>query len=781
MTTLGEHPVICANIKKASVAAIKALHKLIFQEDAGRRNRQKLREFAGFDFNENSEEFQEKMNWIETNLTLADLIAVCSIFNMDYQGNESTLAKRICEQLVNINEWNIEEPDDTEEEAEGEVDSVNEPEDLQASRPRFTMSFRDVEDSIRSFSGEDNYQVETWLSDFEEMGRIMGWSGLQKVVFAKKSLSGLAKLFIQSERGLSTWLKLRSALLDEFSQKINSAELHQTLSKRTMKKEESVQQYLLAMRELASRGSIEVDALIQYVVDGIPDYTNNKMSLYEAKDLKELKTKLDLATTNLVSHQRRVQVRLLEKGERQLFDVTTAMKRDIMQVAAKSRSEKRVHATHVEELTIFEKIVPANKRTTPAESKYHSFELEALAIVYSLERFRVYLQGIRFKIVTDCNSLKLTLERKEVNPRILRWSLILRNYDYVLEHRSADRMKHADALSRNCGILIIEENSVERNLQILQGLDEKIEVIKQKLELSEDKLFELNNGLIYRKQGENLLFYVPKSMEYNVISDSHNVMGHQGVNKTMEYVKRVYWFPELKDKVQNFIKNCLKCITYSPKSGKVEGKLHCPEKEDQGIQLVLIATATPQSNGQIERINRSLTPMLAKLVETTDKWDRLLGEVEFAFNNSVNRSTGVTPSHLLYGTNQIGGTNDNLRLFLEQQQNKKRDFEEIRQHTVDKVHEVNTYNENYYNKHHKPPTQYKVVPTLTMDPPNLKIEMPMDIWHRFRSPGRLPRQFLEWSRYGLLQFMIPSERLINPRLGGVEPKKRRASFSQQTL
>jgi hypothetical protein len=213
---------------------------------------------------------------------------------MDYQGNESTLAKRICEQLVNINEWNIEEPDDTEEEGEGEVDSVNEPEDLQASRPRFTMSFRDVEDSIRSFSGEDTYQVETWLSDFEEMGRIMGWSGLQKVVFAKKSLSGLAKLFIQSERGLSTWLKLRSALLDEFSQKMNSAELHQTLSKRTMKKEESVQQYLLAMRELASRGSIEVDALIQYVVDGIPDYTNNKMSLYEAKDLKELKTKLDV-------------------------------------------------------------------------------------------------------------------------------------------------------------------------------------------------------------------------------------------------------------------------------------------------------------------------------------------------------------------------------------------------------------------------------------------------------------------------------------------------------
>jgi transposase InsO family protein len=87
--------------------------------------------------------------------------------------------------------------------------------------------------------------------------------------------------------------------------------------------------------------------------------------------------------------------------------------------------------------------------------------------------------------------------------------------------------------------------------------------------------------------------------------------------------------------------------------------------EDQGIQPVLISTAaTPQSNGQIERINRSLTPMLAKLVENTHKWDRSSGEVDFAFNNSLNHSTGVTPSRLLYGTNQIGGIKYNLRLFL---------------------------------------------------------------------------------------------------------------------
>lgn len=35
-----------------------------------------------------------------------------------------------------------------------------------------------------------------------------------------------------------------------------------------------------------------------------------------------------------------------------------------------------------------------SQRTTEVEAKYHSFELETLAIVYALRRFRIYLQGV---------------------------------------------------------------------------------------------------------------------------------------------------------------------------------------------------------------------------------------------------------------------------------------------------------------------------------------------------------------------------------------------------
>lgn len=60
----------------------------------------------------------------------------------------------------------------------------------------------------------------------------------------------------------------------------------------------------------------------------------------------------------------------------------------------------------------FHPIFYFSKRTTETESKYHSFELETLAIIYALKRFRIYLQGKKFKIITDCNSLTMTLNRK---------------------------------------------------------------------------------------------------------------------------------------------------------------------------------------------------------------------------------------------------------------------------------------------------------------------------------------------------------------------------------
>lgn len=63
-----------------------------------------------------------------------------------------------------------------------------------------------------------------------------------------------------------------------------------------------------------------------------------------------------------------------------------------------------------------------NKKTIDTENKLDSYELEVLAIINALEKLRVYLLGIKFKLVMDCEALKKTLEtlEKKLSSKIAR-------------------------------------------------------------------------------------------------------------------------------------------------------------------------------------------------------------------------------------------------------------------------------------------------------------------------------------------------------------------------
>lgn len=434
-----------------------------------------------------------------------------------------------------------------------------------------------------------------------------------------------------------------------------------------------------------------------------------------------------------------------------------------------------------------------SKKTTPSEAKYHSFELETLAIIYALRRFRTYLLGIKFKIITDCQALSLTLNKKETNPRISRWALEMQSFDYVLEHRAGSRMMHVDALSRQ--VLIIEDNSLDRNLALRQDNDDTIKDIRVRLETSEDKYYEMRNGLVYRKLEDRILFYVPCCMEQSILHAYHNEMGHVGPEKTMQNILATYWFPRMKSKVQAHVSACLKCIAYSPKSGKPEGTLHSIPKgrepfdtihidhlgplsksssvrkryiflivdaftkyvklyatrttsttevvrcltqyfsnysrplriitdrgssftsreftefiEKNNIRHIKIATASPQANGQAERMNRSIIPMIAKLSnEKGTNWPDVLTEVEYAMNNTMNRSTGERPSILLYGVAQRGTVLDGLRDFLNERESENitRNLLEIRARADERILSSQNQNKTSYDRKHKPATTYQ--------------------------------------------------------------------------
>jgi len=233
----------------------------------------------------------------------------------------------------------------------------------------------------------------------------------------------------------------------------------------------------------------------------------------------------------------------------------------------------------------FHPVYYASWKTTEAESKYCSYELEVLAIIKSLQKFRVYLLGIPFKIITDCRAFSLTMNKKNLCVRVARWALLLEEFNYVIEHRPSSSMRHVDALSRNVpSIIIIEEDrtSLVARIHGAQREDDELKSVFERIASSSSDNFILQNGILYRKYNDDLLLVIPKSMQHDVIRQAHE-RGHFSVGKIERMLKREFWFSRMREKIEKIVKNCLSCILAERKCGKQEGSLHSIPKGDSPL------------------------------------------------------------------------------------------------------------------------------------------------------------------------------------------------------
>lgn len=94
------------------------------------------------------------------------------------------------------------------------------------------------------------------------------------------------------ESAARDWSELREALTNEFSKTVSSKQVHQKLSAARKKQDESCQEYIYRMLELASPAEIEREVNIQYIIERILDDENNKSVLYGASTIKELRKRL---------------------------------------------------------------------------------------------------------------------------------------------------------------------------------------------------------------------------------------------------------------------------------------------------------------------------------------------------------------------------------------------------------------------------------------------------------------------------------------------------------
>ncbi|GBC50842.2 uncharacterized protein K02A2.6-like [Rhizophagus irregularis DAOM 181602=DAOM 197198] len=145
--------------------------------------------------------------------------------------------------------------------------------------------------------------------------------------------------------------------------------------------------------------------------------------------------------------------------------------------------------------------------------------------------------------------------------------------------------------------------------------------------IEKENKYELKEGILYRIKGQNR-FRVIRDYEYEglmYMMHDNELSGHFGIEATLDRIKENYWWKNMKEDVEEYVRTLERC----------------------GINHRLSTPYRPQTNGLVERFNKTLCEGLAKLGE--EDWDKHIPSVLFAYRTKKQSSTRIKPFYATYG------------------------------------------------------------------------------------------------------------------------------------
>lgn len=260
-----------------------------------------------------------------------------------------------------------------------------------------------------------------------------------------------------------------------------------------------------------------------------------------------------------------------------------------------------------------------SEKLSAAEQKYQTTERECLAVIRSIEKFRPYIEGTKFKVITDHASLLWLTNLKDPSGRVGRWALRLQAYDYELVHRKGTFMVVADALSRAVCTLTHPDTKD-------RWYDDLFKKISQCP--SDYPQFQLKDGQIFKYCGKGNLasgfsacwkLLVPKSCRASILGKCHDdpTSAHQGVHKTSDRVKQAYYWPQMEMDIRNYVRNCEVCKAAKPTNEIQRAPMGNQRKTDRPWQIIQLDFIGP-----LPRSKRGFCYILV-VIDTFSKFVRL--------------------------------------------------------------------------------------------------------------------------------------------------------------
>jgi len=236
-----------------------------------------------------------------------------------------------------------------------------------------------------------------------------------------------------------------------------------------------------------------------------------------------------------------------------------------------------------------------SRSLSSSEINYTIYDKELLAIITAFETWRHHLEGAKFpvQIITDHRNLLYFTKPQHLNQRQIRWSLFLSKLDFRISFRSGSRSGKPDSLSRRPDYKfvvslhskdhpLLDDNAFccENTDNISSLIDAQtadkfcrstLEKIKDKSNTIMSSLFSLKEGVLHFQNK----IIVPSTLRARILKSFHDspTNGHQGIDKTLEKIKRYYWWPNMKKDIHNYVLSCSTCARCKIRRHKPYGKI----------------------------------------------------------------------------------------------------------------------------------------------------------------------------------------------------------------
>nr|GEW32093.1 reverse transcriptase domain-containing protein [Tanacetum cinerariifolium] len=233
----------------------------------------------------------------------------------------------------------------------------------------------------------------------------------------------------------------------------------------------------------------------------------------------------------------------------------------------------------------FQPIHYASKTMTDAQAHYTTTEKELLAVVYAFEKFQSHLVLSKSIVYTDHSALKYLFSKQDAKPRLLRWVLLLQEFNVIFRDKKGGKNLAADHLSQ---------------------LENPHQNVLDKKEINETFLLETLNMISFRGNSSTPWFahfanyhagnFVVKGMSsqqknkffkdeaIDILNACHNgpTGGHHDPNYTAKKVfdSGFYW-PTIYRDAHDLVKSCVAC----QRQGKISQRDEMPKNSIQVCEI----------------------------------------------------------------------------------------------------------------------------------------------------------------------------------------------------